>query len=63
MNSSAPIQPTVSPVDDSRSCPACGRVDAKAGVVWGCAACKTNFEAGYRWWDILGAGGCHGDDE
>lgn len=60
MKSSAPIQPAVDRRTGARSCPECGSVDAKAGAVWGRKSCKTNFDASYRWWDILGKGSCRG---
>lgn len=33
-------------------CPACGRIDAKAGTLWNCNVCANRWWAGYRWWDI-----------
>ena len=62
MVSSAPVQPAIGR-DGKRCCPECARTDAKAGALWGCKSCKTNYDASYRWWSILGAGGCHGDDD
>ena len=36
---------------DQGLCPACGRLDAKAGALWGCACCLKRLRDGYRWWD------------
>jgi hypothetical protein len=58
-----PIQPAVDPKTGARRCPVCGRNDAQAGLFWGCRSCEENYDNGYRWWDLIGAGGCHGDNE
>jgi ribosomal protein L37AE/L43A len=37
---------------ERESCPACGRIDARAGATWGCHLCSKRYAGGSRWWDI-----------
>ena len=35
-----------------RKCPECGRIDSKAGSIWGCVTCLHRYNTGFRWWDL-----------